>query len=212
VTNTGNQEEGYMVDARRNNQTVLPLASIGGDPASEPLPINDGSTIPQFVLPPFSPAAAVAASSSVPITLDTSPAFGTPDVEAQQFGNSAVAFPTAPELPASEWSCAPAEQGPFSGAVTPTTFSCGADALTNRFAPDVSTSAGNIWADVDTGTNTYNPLVLDPGQTGTITVSLSPTDANRTKVRGFLALETFNFNTLSSDEVASFPYAYRVGF
>ena len=63
-----------------------------------------------------------------------------------------------------------------------------------------------------TGSSTYNPLVLDPGQTGTITVSISPTDANKTKVRGFLTLETFNFNTLSSDEVATFPYAYRVGF
>ena len=39
VTNTGNQEEAYMVDARRNDQTAIPLASIGGNPASEPLPI-----------------------------------------------------------------------------------------------------------------------------------------------------------------------------
>ena len=148
----------------------------------------------------------------MPITLDTSPDFGTPDVEAQQFGNSAVATVTAPEVPASEWSCAPSEQGPFTGTAPSTTFSCGADAVTNKFAPDVSTSAGNFWQELDTGSNTYNPLVLDPGQTGTITVSISPTDANRTKVRGFLTLETFNFNTLSSDEVATFPYAYRVGF
>lgn len=212
VTNTGNQEEAYMVDARRNDQTVLPLASIGGNPASEPLPISDGTTIPQFVVPPFSTSATIGASSTVPITLDTSPNFGTPDVEAQQFGNSAVATVTAPEVPASAWSCAPAEQGPFTGTAPSTTFSCGADAVTNKFAPDVKTSAGNFWADLDTGTNTYKPLVLDPGQIGTITVSISPTDANRTKVRGFLTLETFNFNTLSSDEETTFPYAYRVGF
>jgi len=212
VTNTGNQEEAYMVDARRNDQTVIPLPSIGGNPASEPLPISDSSTIPQFVVPPFSTAATIGASSTVPITLDTSPNFGTPDVEAQQFGNSAVANVTAPEVPASVWSCAPAEQGPFTGTAPSTTFSCGADGVTNRFAPDVSTSAGNAWSDLDLGTSTYNPLVLDPGQTGTITVSITPTDANRTKVRGFLTLETFNFNTFSSDEVATFPYAYRVGF
>jgi hypothetical protein len=29
-------------------------------------------------------------------------------------------------------------------------------------------------------------------------------------VKGFLTLESFNFNTLSSDEIASFPYAYRI--
>ena len=42
-----------------------------------------GARIPQFLVPPFSTAATIGASSTVPITLDTSPNFGTPDVEAQ---------------------------------------------------------------------------------------------------------------------------------
>jgi hypothetical protein len=42
-------------------------------------------------------------------------------------------------------------------------------------------------------------------------VSISPTDPTNTIVRGFLELETFNFNTLSSDELVSFPYRYKVG-
>jgi hypothetical protein len=29
-------------------------------------------------------------------------------------------------------------------------------------------------------------------------------------VKGFPTLESFNFNTLSSDEMASFPYSYSV--
>ena len=83
--------------------------------------------------------------------------------------------------------------------------------MTNAFAPDVSTSAGNLWADSELGSNTYNPLVLQPGQTGTITVQISPTDATGTTVRGFLTVESFNFNTISSDELVTFPYAYKVG-
>ena len=109
----------------------------------------------------------------MPITLDTSPNFGTPDVGAQQSGNNAIAVAQAA-------------------------------------AADVSTSAGNLWSDVETGTNTYDPLVLDPGQAGTISVQITPSDNPGTKVKGFLALESFNFNTLSSDEAASFPYSYRV--
>jgi hypothetical protein len=210
VTNTGSEPEGYMIDARRNQDTILSLTSIAGNPASEPLPISDASTIPQFVVPPFSPAAVVAATSTVPITLDTSPDFGTPDVEGSSIGDSSIAFLHANELPASVYSCAPAEQGPFSGTAAATTFSCGAEALTNAFAPDVSTSAGNLWADLETGSNTYSPLVLGPGQSGTITVDITPTDAAGTSVSGFLTLETFNFNTLSSDEVTTFPYAYTV--
>jgi hypothetical protein len=210
VKNTGSQEEAYMVDARRNGESILPLVSIGGAPDNEPLPINDFANVPQFLLPPFSPAMAMQASSTVPITLDTSPNFGTPDVGAQQSGNTATAITQAAELPASAWSCAPSEQGPFATTAPSTTFSCGAVGLTSPFAPDVSTSAGNLWSDIELGTNTYDPLVLDPGQTGTISVQITAGDKPGTHVKGFLALESFNFNTLSSDEVASFPYSYRI--
>jgi hypothetical protein len=211
VTNTGLEREAYMIDARRDQPAVLPLTSLSPT-TGDPLPIN-GTTgiIPQFVVPPFSPAMAMAATSTVPITLDTSPNYGTPDVEAFSFGDAAVAFPTADELPASIWSCAPAERGPFTTTAVSTTFSCGAFALTDAFASDVSTSAGNFWADLELGTTTYAPVVLDPGQSATITVIIRPTDRAGTRVRGFLSLESFNFNTFSSDEVASFPYAYTVG-
>lgn len=210
VKNTGSQPEAYMVDARRSQQSLMSLTALGASPSSQPLPISNGGDIPQFVLPPFSPFAAIGAQSTVPITLDTSPNFGTPDVEGLSQGTSSVAVLHAAELPASLYSCAPSEQGPFNGTAPSTTFSCGGAALTNPFAPDVTTSTGNLWADLEQGTNTYNPLVLAPGQSGTITVKLVPTDPTGTDVSGFLTLETFNFNTFSSDEVATFPYRYTV--
>jgi hypothetical protein len=30
-------------------------------------------------------------------------------------------------------------------------------------------------------------------------------------VHGFLTVETFNFNTISSDELVTFPYTYKIG-
>ncbi|HYA00489.1 MAG TPA: S8 family serine peptidase [Candidatus Binatia bacterium] len=211
VTNTGLEPEAYMVDSRRDQQTILSLAALFASPSNEPLPISNGGLIPQFLVPPYTPAAELAATSTVPITLDTSPDFGTPDVEALSFGDDAIAVMTANELPASIWSCAPSEQGPFSTTAVNTTYSCGALGLTDAFAPDIATSAGNLWQDVELGTSTYNPLVLAPGQSGTIQVTITPTDPSGTHVSGFLSLETFNFNTFSSDEVTSFPYAYTVG-
>jgi hypothetical protein len=209
VTNTGNAPEGYIVDARRSQQMLLPLTSL--TVTSGPLPISNGGDIPEFFVPPFSPLAGIAAESTVPITMDTTPDFGTPDVEAVSHGDSAVATATAPELPASIWSCPPSPRGPFTAPVAPTTFTCGAMALTNQFASDVSTSAGNVWSDIELGTSSYHPLVLNPGQSGTIPVAISPTDRAGATVSGFLALETFNFNTISSDELVTFPYQYRVG-
>jgi Subtilase family len=210
VTNTGTQPEGFMVDARRNQYAEIGLAALFANPSSEPLPITNAADIPQFLLPPYSPAAEIAATSTVPITLDTSPDFGTPDIEGVSSGNTSSADFSAPELPASIYSCAPAEQGPFATTATSTTYSCEGAAITNEFAPDISTSAGNLWSDLELGQNTYNPLILNPGQTGYITVDITPSDPAGTHVHGFLTLETFNFNTFSSDETGSLPYAYTV--
>ena len=101
-------------------------------------------------------------------------------MEGKSFDNSTVALLSAAELPASIYFCAPAEQGPFSGTAISTTVSCGGIATTNAFASDVSTSTGNLWADVELGTSTYNPLVLNPGQSATITVAISPTNPKGT--------------------------------
>lgn len=218
VTNNGTQPEGYMIDARRSQLGEIGLGAVFANPNSEPLPITNGANIPQVVVPPYTLEAEIQAQSTVPITMDSSPDFGTPDVEGAPSNGgkiSSVLFNVADfgtsELPASIYSCAPAEQGPFATTATSTTYSCGAAAISNNFAPDVSTSAGNLWSDLDQGTNTYNPLILGPGQTGKIFVTISPTDSTGTQVHGFLTLETFNFNTFSSDEAATFPYAYTVG-
>jgi hypothetical protein len=209
VTNTGTQQEAYMIDARRDQTVQVAVSSL--NPTADPLPINNPALIPQFLVPPFSPLAVFEATSTVPIALDVSPNFGTPDIEATSMGDTAVAVASAPELPASVWSCAPSEQGPFAAPVSSTTFSCEAIATTDDFAEDVSTSAGNLWSDVEIGTFSYNPLILNPGQTASILVSISPTDPIGADVHGFLSVESFNFNTFSSDELVSIPYAYRVG-
>ena len=213
VTNTGNSPEGYVVDPRHDNVTTLSLGALFANPASEPLPVNNGADIPQFVVPPFSTSMTMVAQSNVPLTLDTSPDFGSPDVEAISSGHSAVASISASPVPASIWSCAPSEVGPFIHRVAKnTTYSCSASATTNAFASDVSTSAGSAWSDLEGVTSgTYDPLELNPGQSAPITVAITPSGASGTVVNGFLTLETFNNNTFSSDELITFPYSYTIG-
>jgi hypothetical protein len=75
----------------------------------------------------------------------------------------------------------------------------------------VASSTGNIWSALEGLTATYSPLVLAPGQAGDITVTFTSTGNKGDLVAGFLAVETFNFNTISSDQVARIPYSYRVG-
>jgi hypothetical protein len=63
----------------------------------------------------------------------------------------------------------------------------------------------------------YTPLHLDPGQTGTITLTITPNAPRGTVVHGFVAVDTFDaalffgIAATSGDELINVPYTYTVG-
>jgi hypothetical protein len=59
----------------------------------------------------------------------------------------------------------------------------------------------------------YSPLTLAPGQTGTITLTFTPSapKPKGTVVRGFIGVDTLNLATASGDELVNIPYTYKVG-
>ena len=205
IVNTGNSPAEYSLDPRLNQNTALSLNSL--TPTSGSLPINS-FPFPEFVVPPFSNGLIMAATSTVPINFDTSPAFGFPDVLSVTHGNNAVVMLHAADIPASIWSCTPTEIGP--GPATSTNYSCGALASTRAFDSTVTSSTGNIWPALEGLTASYSPLVLMPGQSGDITVTFTPSGSSGTVVSGFIAVETFNFNTVSSDQLVNVPYSYTI--
>jgi len=205
IVNTGNSPEYYSVDPRLNQDTELSLNSI--TPTTEALPISSFPW-PEFAVPPFSTELDIAATSTVPINFDTSPNFGFPDVLSSTVGDSAVATLNASDVPASIWSCTPTEIGP--ALATSTTYSCGGVAETKAFDPAVASSTGNVWSVLEGLTGTYNPLVLQPGQSGDISVVITPSGSAGAKVAGFIAVETFNINDFSSDQLVKLPYSYTI--
>jgi len=102
--------------------------------------------------------------------------------------------------------------GPFgtSGA-TPSVVDVAAAVDTTLFDTAVTSDSGDLWLLSIVASTPFSPLVLDPGETGTINVTITPSAPTGTVVRGTLELDTFNPDTLSGDEVVSFPYVYRVG-
>jgi hypothetical protein len=205
VVNTGNSPEFYSVDPRLNQETVLSLNSL--TPTTGTLPISS-FPFPQFVVPPFSDEINIVASTSVPVNFDTSPNFGFPDILSTT-SNNALATESAPDIAASVYSCTPTEIGPGNAVVAP--FSCGATADTQAFDPAVTSSTGNLWSDAEGLSSSYAPLELLPGQSADITVTITPNGAKGTVVSGFLAVETFNQNTFSSDQLSRIPYKYSIG-
>jgi hypothetical protein len=91
------------------------------------------------------------------------------------------------------------------------------------FDPAVASSTGDLWLG-SVGPNTgFAPIVVDPGQTVTITVTITPTAATGTTVSGTLYLDDASIvpgavteNSVSGNfpegsDVASFNYQYTVG-
>jgi hypothetical protein len=55
------------------------------------------------------------------------------------------------------------------------------------------------------------PITLAPGQSATITVTITPTGTPGSVVHGHLYIDTFSVVTLDGDELIDLPYAYTVG-
>ncbi len=225
VTNTGAVTEAYFADARLTTRTVAVFApQIIACPFITTPP---STTLPGycalFFLPTEAKDAQFVAVSSAPITMD---AFnyagldtaevgntGSPDIYAKQISpGTVVASLSEPEVPWGPWIASPALIGPFGPAGAPTKpVATAAFALIQAFDSAVSADSGDLWADITLGTNTFNPLFLPSGESGTIHVSIKPNPSRVGQtVRGYVYIDTFNPYVDTGDEVVRIPYSYTV--
>jgi len=174
-----------------------------------PLPLSLNAQ-PNWLVPTNTDALVVGAQGTVPITMDVSWAFGDPDVLGLSSGNNSVAALAAPEVAPGVFFGIPEATGPFTSG-TNGTVNLGAVADTNPFDSAVTSTSGDVWAQSVDPNATYSPVTLDPGQTGTITLTITPSAPKGTVVRGFIGVDTFNLGTLSGDELVNIPYTYTVG-
>jgi hypothetical protein len=216
VTNTGPVTAAYFADARlrSSSSAALPVQSVC---AVMTLPGGCAG----FVLPTEVSNVVFTAQSPAPITMDAyiqvgyGPAayIGSPDVYARKIGANTVAATLGePEVPYGLWVVDPALVGPFgpAGALT-TSVTTGAQVTMLAFDPSVSADSGDFWADQTLGTSTYNPLILAPGESGTIHVTIAPTSSQAGQVvEGYLFIDTYNPVVATGDEVVRLPYRYSV--
>ena len=207
VKNTGNIDKDYFADPRLNGKVLQEL--LGSDVNNVGLPLSLAAQ-PNWLVPTNTNALAVAAQGTVPITMDVSWAFGDPDFPGFSFGNNSAAAVAAPEVAPGAFFALPEATGPFTTGTTGT-VNLAAVANTNPFDSAVTASSGDIWAASVDPAATYSPLTLAPGQSGTITLTITPNAPKGTVVHGFIGVDTFNFATAAGDELINIPYSYKVG-
>jgi hypothetical protein len=216
VTNNGTVSQWYFTDARLSKASAVQLAT----PTVCATDTLQGTCELAWV-PPQVSAVRFLAQSSAPINMDAFNdagfgvgATGSPDLWAKPVGpNTIAASLFVPEVPYGPWILVPSLIGPYGpdGAPTTVPVTASAVALMQPFDGAVSASSGNAWADLVLGTNTFNPLVLGAGESGTINITITPDPSQAGKtVNGFLYLDTFNNAVGTGDEVARIPYSYTV--
>lgn len=217
VTNTGNIAKDYFADPRLNSLAPLTLLGtnvVGGLSYTqaqltvpEPVP---GNVNAHFLVPTDTSKLVMTANSTLPITFDMNSDDNDPEYLGVPSGNNSVDTLSVPEVgPGQEWA-APEPTGPFPGPVTGTTKVV-AVATANAFNSAITSSTGDGWARAVNASAAYTPLTLAPGQSGTITLTITPNEPKGTVVRGFIAVDTFNKATDSGDELINIPYSYTVG-
>jgi hypothetical protein len=210
VTNTGTIRKDFFADPRLNGQ--VPQLLLGSDVNGVKLPLSLFAQ-PNWLVPTGTNALIVAAQGTVPITMNLSAANGDPDRLGLSFGDNSVAALTAPEVAPGFFFALPEATGPFGngGVGSGATVNLAAVANTNPFDSAVSASSGDVWALSVNANASYTPLSLGPGQSGTMTLTITPNAPKGTVVHGFIAVDTFNLASFSGDELTAIPYTYKVG-
>ncbi|MFI6077608.1 S8 family serine peptidase [Actinoplanes sp. NPDC051343] len=72
-------------------------------------------------------------------------------------------------------------------------------------------AAGSQAATKAAAADATGPVILQPGQSTTITVTITPSAAKGSTVKGHLYIDTVSQVTLGGDELIDLPYSYKVG-
>ena len=124
---------------------------------------------------------------------------------------------TGTPVTSGEWDLAPDVVGPFGAkAAAPETVDTTLTATTQGFDPAVSSDTGDLWQAALGAPITVSPVVVAPGKSAVIPVTIAPTGAAGTKVSGVLYLDDDSLFSLygtlapSADTVAAIPYSYVI--
>ncbi len=88
-------------------------------------------------------------------------------------------------------------------------------AQTKQFDSAVTSGTGDLWRQSANAAARFSPVVINPGQTAVIDVTITPSGASGTTVSGTLYVDDFAADVppsgqFSGDELAGLPYTYTI--
>ena len=148
---------------------------------------------------------------------------GDPDIASAMTGPlcsttaSASFAPSGGTVTAGPWYAQPSECGPYAAPASAATASLAMTAESKAFDSAVTSDTGDFWPTAINPATAFAPIILNPGQTGTINVTITPSGASGTVVTGTLYVDAFAtgaptavFSIPTGDELAGLPYSYTI--
>ncbi|HEY1641837.1 MAG TPA: S8 family serine peptidase [Streptosporangiaceae bacterium] len=220
ITNTGAAPQDYFIDARLNGTTSVTLAPLdNATGVGLPLTVEP----PKFLVPTQSSAVAASATASLPVMFDFGPAAGDPDLASSSSGGAPLCStgpaasysPSGGSVTAGIFFVIPDECGPFPAAAPAGTVSVSMSAQIKPFDPAVTPATGDLWQAAVNPAAQFGLFIIQPGQTRTINVTITPAGASGTVVRGHLYADVFDasippYGQETGDELTALPYAYTI--
>jgi hypothetical protein len=221
ITNQGAAPEDFFVDARLNATESAPLADLAPVPTASGFPLPITTAEPFWLVPTQTSSIQATASATVPIEFNYSfnPNLGDPDLlgAPTTTDNAAGSYtPTGGSVEPGVWAATVGEFGPYGpGGATPGFFNMSFTATMKEFDPAVTSDTNDLWLEALNPAEPFSPITINPGQTATIDVTITPAGASGTVVSGNLYVDTFlatvpPYDETSGDETAALPYTYTI--
>ncbi|MGD0705053.1 MAG: S8 family serine peptidase [Trebonia sp.] len=222
ITNNGDAPEDFFIDPRLNTDDTVKLAAVS--PTSDTVPLPMTSYFPTWLVPAETSSLSVTQTASLPAMFDYSPYNGDPDIPSAQVGSGPLCAtteassyaPAGGAVTAGLWEGGPAECGPYSSAAPAGTATISMSAVVKAFDSAVTSPAGDLWQLSINPSAPFAPVTINPGQTATVNVTITPNEAAGTVVSGHLyvdddATAVPPYGQLTGDELSAIPYEYTVG-
>jgi len=209
VHNTGIAPENFFVDPRRSGRADLRLVTARSETG---VPLPQAGTV-EYTVPTGCDRITTTATAPVPIDVELFGITEFPYALGRSAGTRpAVATVRAAEVTPGPWNAQASMVGPFPPGGRTSTADLRTVAHCRTFDPAVTSGTGDIWPSFVQGSPPpFAPLVLPPGQTGTITVTFTPTGPVGTLVTGDLFVDDFTDAAGTGDELTAVPYSYVIG-
>ncbi|AMM21417.1 hypothetical protein AX769_16370 [Frondihabitans sp. PAMC 28766] len=223
ITNNGKAPEDFFVDPRLNTSAILPLTGLD-QTSGLALPLTTSE--PEWFVPTQSSGLGITATSSLPIEFDAGLFQGDPDLGSTPTAESTGSLcatseslsytPTGGKVGAGGWFAAPTECGPYAAPATPGTADIQASVVTKPFDAAVTSTTGDF-EELAVNPNDENlaPVVIAPGASAVVKVTITPRGASGTKVNGTLYVDDYvnavpPYGQTSTDELFGLPYSYTI--